>query len=191
MPYLVNPILMFRLLFIILALCTALPIFSQGAFLAPGLEISEIKGTVSLGAGAGGGVMLRRWLVGAYGIHTSRAGRVGDSGILHDLDLTFGGLWLGYSQPASDYLIVNVACKGAFGNARQTGVGETDRQTDRLWLLTPEAGVEVVLGNHVRLGLTAGYRIAGDVQLSAFAAQDLRTLVNSLTLKIGKFSRIR
>jgi len=180
-----------RLLFASFALFIGLNAFSQGAFLAPIVEINEIDGTVSLGAGVGGGIVLHRFLVGAYGMYTSKAGQVTEMGNLHDLSLSFGGLWLGYQQPANEILAVTVAIKGAFGNARQDGINDIERQNDRIWLLTPEAGVELWFGKSVRIGLCAGYRIAGDVQLSAFDNKDLRSLVNTLTIKIGNFGTLR
>jgi hypothetical protein len=180
-----------RLFLVTFVLFTSLTAFSQGAFLAPMGEISEIDGAISLGAGAGAGIVLNRWLVGAYGMYTSKAGGIGDTGNLHDLSLTFGGVWVDYRQPASDILGVTVGLKGAVGNARQEGITDAERQNDRLWLLTPEAGVEVWFGKNVRLGLTAGYRIAGDLQLSAFTNKNLQSLVNTLTIKIGNFGKLR
>lgn len=180
-----------RLFLVFFALFISLSAFSQGAFLAPMAEISEMDGTVSLGAGVGGGMVLRRFLVGAYGMTTSKAGKAGDTGNLHDLNLTFGGLWLGYQQPATDILAVTVGFKGAFGNARQEGITDIERQNDRIWLLTPEAGVEVWFGKNVRIAMSAGYRIAGDVQLPNFDRQDLQSLVNTLTIKVGNFGKSR
>ena len=76
-------------------------------------------------------------------------------------------------------------------NARQEGITDIERQNDRIWLLTPEAGVEVWFGKNVRIALSAGYRIAGDVQLSAFDRQALQSLVNTLTIKVGNFGKSR
>lgn len=180
-----------RLVLVSFVLFISMNAFSQGAFLAPMAEINEIDGFISLGAGAGGGVVLNRWLIGAYGIYTSKAGRAGDTGNLHDLSLTFGGLWTSYQQPATEILAVTVGFKGAFGNARQEGLTDAEKQNDRIWLLTPEAGVEVMFGKNVRIGLSAGYRIVGDLQLSAFENKDLQSLVNTLTIKVGNFGKLR
>lgn len=180
-----------RSILVLFALFMSLTSFAQGAFLSPIAEINEIDGYVSLGAGVGGGIVLNRFLVGAYGVYTSKAGRAGDTGNLHDLNLAFGGLWLGYQQPATDILSVTIGLKGALGNARQEGITDAERQNDRIWLLTPEAGVEVWFGKNVRLGLSAGYRIAGDLRLSAFDNKDLQSLVNTLTIKIGNFGKLR
>ncbi len=164
---------------------------AQGAFLAPMAEINEIDGVISLGAGAGGGIALKRWLVGAFGMYSSKTGQVGDQGYSNDLNLTFGGLWLGYAHPANEYLAVTLGFKGGVGNARQEGLTDAARQNDRFWLLTPEAGVEVALGRSVRLGLSAGYRVVGDVQLSEFTNKNLHTLVNTLSIKIGNLGRLK
>ncbi|MFN7115423.1 MAG: hypothetical protein ACK4TA_01410 [Saprospiraceae bacterium] len=180
-----------RITFVIFLLCFLLKVNGQGAFLSPMTEISEIDGTISLGAGAGAGIMMKRWLIGAYGMYTSKAGRAGDSGSLHDLNLTFGGIWLGYAQPANEYLAVTLGFKGAMGNARQEGITDAERQNDRFWLLTPEAGVDIALGRDVRIGLSTGYRIAGDVQLTAFTNKNLHTLVNTFSIKIGNLGRLR
>lgn len=180
-----------RLFLISLAIMTCLPAAAQGAFLAPMGDISEIDGVVSVGAGAGAGIIMHRWLVGAYGIYTSKAGHAGENGNTYDLNLTFGGVWLGYAQPASEYLAVTIAFKGAMGSARQKGITEADQQNDRFWLLTPEAGVEVALGKSVRLNLSAGYRIPGNIELSAFTNKNLQSLVNTLSIKIGNLGKVR
>lgn len=180
-----------RIVFAIFMLFTSLKINGQGAFLAPMAEISEIDGAISLGAGVGGGIALKRWLVGGYGMYTSKAGQVGDNGALHDLHMTFGGIWLGYAQPVSEYLAVTLSLKGAFGNARQEGITDAERGNDRFWLLTPEAGMEVALSRSVRLALSTGYRVVGDVQLSAFTNQNLHTLVNTFTIKVGNLGKLR
>lgn len=166
----------------VIALFFTVSAFAQGVFIAPMGELSEMNKLVHFGYGVGGGVQINRWVIGAYGMRIPKT--TGDD---RALTLTFGGGWLAYQQPANDALTVNVGVKGALGNVQQQFDGSTE--DDRIWLITPEAGVELALGRSVRLSYAAGYRITGDLQLSKLQNRDLYTLVNTLVIKIGKFKR--
>lgn len=166
----------------VIALFFTVSAAAQGVFIAPMVELSELNKLIHLGYGIGGGIQVNRWVVGAYGMQLPKT--TGDD---RELKLTFGGGWLAYQQPATDALTVNVGMKGALGNVQQQF--DTSTEDDRIWLITPEAGVELALGRNVRLSYAAGYRIAGDLQLSNLQNRDLYSLVNTLVIKIGRFEK--
>lgn len=166
----------------LLLLIFQVSIFAQSVFVAPMAEIGEANKLIRLGYGISGGIRINRWVVGAYGMRLAKVAT--DE---HELTLTSGGTWLAYQQPATDALTVNLGMKTAFGNVQQKLDASTEN--DRVWIFTPEAGVELALGKSLRLSYAAGYRIVGDLQLSGLQNRDFYSLVNTLALKIGRFKR--
>lgn len=163
----------------------------NGAFGAPIYEFT-IKDGIQGGVGGGGGLVFRNFFLGAYGVASLNG--IEDLLEIEDLnklDLSHGGLWLGYT-PAS-YSVIH-----PYGSVRAGwGVLDLDFDApslefddlDQVFVITPEAGLEINLTKWFRVAGTVGYRHITGVNDSTPGAvtDNLTGLIGGVTLRFGWF----
>ncbi len=188
-----------RILLFSLSLLTALSIQAQrhqtlfsdldvvGAFGAPILEISSINGESVSDVGGGGALILEDFFLGGYGIGNEFA-KVSVDGDLYDIRFRHRGFWLGYAPRA--YKVAHI-----YGSAR-IGWGKTDlRQekrtfySDRVFVMTPEIGVEFNVFDFFKLAVTGGYRWVNGVDSlpGQLTNESFSSPVGTLTFRFGGF----
>jgi hypothetical protein len=165
----------------------------HGGFGGPIIELTNINGKTGVMGGGGGGVIVNDFFFGGFG----QGGGFGEQmidGRLYPIDLGYGGLWMGYVKPTYKAFHFYSSLKIAGGEVNLTdpfnnGVTVYD---ETVFVVQPEAGIELNLISWFRIALTANYRI-----VSGIDSQSLWNLSNSdftaggmaLTLRFGKFYR--
>jgi len=168
---------------------------TQGVFVSPILEVSEMNANVTLGTGVAVGTNLDKWHVAAYGIRTTNTGQVNEIGEQYNLNLTTGGLWITYQHPVSEYFTVNAGARMGIGQVEREwnfmnelgGLDKADVQ-----MLTPQLGVELMLSDRLSLGYTSSFRWALSMDaMPDVSTRDLSAMTNAITLKFALFGSLR
>ncbi|MEQ8705975.1 MAG: hypothetical protein RIC19_18745 [Phaeodactylibacter sp.] len=167
---------------------------SFGAFGGPILEFSSVNGQLTADVGGGGALILDEFFIGGYGMGTdypevSFEANVDGEVIPVDADIDFGhgGLWFGYVKDIEQKVHLYSSLKVGWGRA-ELKHDELDLPSDRLFVLTPEIGIELNMTNFFRIGLTGGYRaVSGISRLPALENKDFSSPTVALTFRFGGF----
>ena len=157
-----------------------------GGFGGPYIEVGSINGQVGADVGGGGALMLDEFFIGGYGQGTSYP-----DAMINDIDrnikFSHGGLWFGYVKEQYKLLHLFSSLKLGWGRARLRAEDEPD-ESDRIFVLTPEIGIEVNLTDFFKLSLGGGYRfVSGVSKLSELDNGDFSSPVGILTFRFGGF----
>jgi hypothetical protein len=151
---------------------------TSGGFGGPVIRVTGVAGeTAALMGGRGGWIINHAFVLGAGGY-----GLVTDLDVAGDrVDFGYGGLVLEYvNRPMR---LVH------FTLATLIGGGGVNSQLldDGVFVIEPEAGVELNVTSFFRLHGSAGYRFVSDVDFTGLTDGDLSGAFGSLMLKFGKF----
>lgn len=166
----------------------------QGGFGGPTIELTWMNGQSGVMAGGGGGVILNNFFFGGFGQGSSYAEHVINNRE-YPINFGFGGLWLGYVVPSPKAIHFFSSVKIAGGGVSITEGREDHGNTlydEAVFVLQPEAGVEVNLFKWFRIALTGNYRIVSGIQaenLAGLSNSDFNSGGMTLTLRFGKFLR--
>lgn len=164
-----------------------------GGFGGPIIEFSSFDGEINADVGGGGGLIINNFFLGGYGLEV-KAPSIPVEEANYELDFSHGGFWLGYTY-RPDMLF------HLFGNAR-LGWGGVDIVddldaddpevifSDRVFVATPELGLELNVANFFRIAFTGGYRfttglsndLPGNLQ-----ASDFNSATGTITFRFGGF----
>ncbi len=161
-----------------------------GAFGSVIIETGSINGEIGADVGGGGALVMSPVFIGGYGmgtkypVHTITQGE--DAGE-YDIKFGHGGLWLGIA-PNSDKLIhFYGSTKIGWGKARLRQ-NKDNIFTDRVFVLTPELGLELNLTEWLKMSFTAGYRwVNGVTRLQELENDDFSSPIGILTFRMGGF----
>lgn len=161
-----------------------------GAFGGPILEIGSINGEIGADVGGGGALILNNLFIGGYGMGTEYPEysiKDGEAAGDYNIQFRHGGLWFGATSRTSKLTHFYSSLKIGWGKTRLRTDGET-AFSDRTFVLTPEAGVEVNITSFFKLGLTGGYRwVNGINQLPGLENNDFSSPVGTITFRFGGF----
>ncbi len=157
-----------------------------GGFGGPFIEVGSINGQVGADVGGGGALMLDAFFLGGYGQGTSYP-----DAVINDIDrnikFAHGGLWFGYVKDQYKMVHMFSSLKLGWGKVRLRSDGDPD-ENDRVFVLTPEIGVEVNLTDFFKLSLAGGYRVVSGVsKLQGLDNGDFSSPVGILTFRFGGF----
>lgn len=157
-----------------------------------GAAINEIgfNKDVHSAAGGGGGVIIENVFLGAYGMASADFKGLFDTGNLDQLDLGHGGLWLGYTFKPYQVLHLYSSARIGWGaiNIKTTGSPSAYRDLDKVFVMTPEIGLELNVFRWFRIAGTAGYRIVNGVnEESGFKNEDFGGGIASVAFRFGWF----
>ncbi len=168
----------------------------SGIWGGPLFEYLDPGSDIQVSRGGGGAVVLNDFFLGGYGMGSMDATkRIDAEGIKENIRFKHGGFWLGYTPMPHKVLHPYGSVRMGWGKARRSA---TDLQTnqvlgegnDELFVLTPEAGLEVNVFSFFRIAATASYRwVNGLDNLEHFNDKDLSGMGATLTLKFGAFGR--
>lgn len=144
--------------------------------------------------GGGGGIVIDNVFIGAYGMGSVDFEKLFQDDDIEQLDLGHGGFWLGVSWPT--YKLVHL-----YGSAR-IGWGAVNvdlkdpnleyRDVDKVFVMTPEIGVEINLTRWFRASGAVGYRyLSGANETRGYTDDDFRGALANLTLRFGWFGNRR
>lgn len=167
---------------------------SFGAFGGPILEFSSINGQLTADVGGGGALILDEFFIGGYGMGTDYPEMSFETtidgeltAIDADIDFSHGGLWFGYVKDIEQKIHLYSSLKVGWGqvNLEHDAV---DLPSDRLFVLTPEIGVELNMTNFFRVGLTGGYRVVSGIsRLPELENKDFSSPTVAITFRFGGF----
>ncbi|HFA49102.1 MAG TPA: hypothetical protein ENJ95_08800 [Bacteroidetes bacterium] len=189
-----------------LALFFATALFSQndetlfshvdriGAFGGPIIEYADLSGDVETSTGGGGALVLNDFFIGGYGHGTSELNKSFQAENLKErVKFKHGGFWLGYVPVQHKVIHPYTSLKMGWGKARfrksEIGNNETvDEFKDNIFVLTPEAGIELNVFSFFRISATANYRLVSGIdKLDNFSDSDFSGFGAVLTLRFGGF----
>ncbi len=161
-----------------------------GAFGGPIVEISQIGEDVGADVGGGGALILNNLFLGGYGMGTDYPDYEivgGENAGQYNIKFGHGGLWFGYVAKQSKLIHLYSSFKLGWGKARL----RQDKETifsDRVFVMTPELGVEINLTGFFKLSLTGGYRLVNGVsKLPGLNNDSFNSPVGILTFRFGGF----
>lgn len=165
----------------------------SGAFGAPIIEIGFNNG-MSTAVGGGGAIVFSDFFIGAYGLASGDFQGLLDNNDLDRLDIGHGGLWLGFTPRTYSLIHFYSSARIGWGaldiDLRDGGVRYSD--LDKVFVLTPEIGLEANVTKWLRLSGTIGYRWVRGVQDNGFVKnKDFTGSITSITLRIGWFGNRR
>ena len=169
-------------------------ISSFGAFGGPILEFSSINGQLVADVGGGAALILDEFFIGGYGMGTDYPEVIFETEIDGelteidaDIDFGHGGLWFGYVRDIERKMHLYSSLKVGWGRA-DLEHDIADLPSDRLFVLTPEIGIELNMTKFFRVGLTGGYRIVNGVsRLPGLDNQDFSSPTVGITFRFGGF----
>lgn len=163
----------------------------NGAFGAPIYEYT-IQDGIQGGVGGGGGLVFRNFFLGAYGVGAISGLTELLEGDTDRLNLAHGGLWLGITPSSYNLIHPYLSVRGGWGVLDiELGGDQAFTDLDQVFVLTPEAGIEINLTRWFRVAGTVGYRhIAGVNDESPMGITDnLQGLIGGITLRFGWFGQ--
>lgn len=163
-----------------------------GAFGGPITEYG-LGNDLNTSVGGGGALVINSFFIGGYGLASVDFNQLYENGDVDVLDIGHGGFWLGGTyQPHS---LVHM-----YGSAR-LGWGAINidlndnvpyRELDKIFVATPEIGVELNVTRWFRLAGTVGYRyVTGVNENRGFTGDDFSGAIAGVTLRFGWFGRRR
>lgn len=157
--------------------------------ISPMFKFTQLNDTFGFFAGGRlGWVINHQYVIGleGYWLVNDVPGPATDTGLRPDLAMKYGGLTLEYilyPQAAVHFSLSNLT---AFGSV----VYDYDvmRDDDTYWLVEPALNVYLNMTEYLRIGIGAGYRWVGDVDVEDIdEGQDLSGVVGTLSFNFGTY----
>ncbi|MEM1123563.1 MAG: hypothetical protein AAGJ18_24200 [Bacteroidota bacterium] len=187
-----------KLLILVVTLLVNISLFAQSetlfsnvsisGFGGPTFAVSQLNGESTIFAGGGGGAIIGNFFIGGYGEGGSLSNTT-IAGEFYDLDLGYGGLWLGYSIASRKAIHPFVSVKLGSGSVDLFSV-DNNRTTssDNIQVVIPEVGIEFNFTSWMRLVTHVGYREVGGLGNGNIIDKNAVTgVTGGLTLRFGFF----
>lgn len=161
----------------------------KGAFGGPIFEWG-LNNDLQSASGGGGALVIGHAFVGAYGMGSTDFSYLLETGDLGKIDLGHGGLWLGVGIPSYKLLHFYGSTRIGWGavNFDVDDPGLRYEDFDKVFVASPEVGVEMNITKWFRLAGSVGYRYVNGVSsIQPFNNDDLRGFTGGLTLRFGWF----
>lgn len=164
-----------------------------GGFGAPIVEMG-INNSLNTSVGGGGGIVINSFFLGGYGLASVDFEELFDNGDVKVLDIGHGGFWFGTTfQP---YRMLHLYASGRIGwgavNVDLNDNNQTYSDIDKIFVMTPEIGVELNLTRWFRVAGTAGYRwVNGTSDAREYTDEDFSGAVATIALRFGWFGSKR
>lgn len=174
---------------------------SISGFAALMLEVSSLEDDLVHSGGAGVAVLFdQTFFAGFYGLGTFKSMEQSIAEF-QQVDMAFGhgGLWLGYMNQSQRLFHLGLSLKVGGGGvylAERKGneyIFEEKNKIDddALFVLTPQAEMELNVAPWMKVNLGLGYRYVSDVDTSYLHENDFRSPVGHLGLSFGWFQNKR
>ena len=157
-------------------------------FGGPTFSLSQLNNQSTVFAGGGGGLIIGDFFIGGFG----EGGNLTNTIIneeSYDLDLGYGGLWLGYSFFNRKAIHPFMSLKLASGDLDFTASSNDQTvESTNIQVLIPEVGIEFNLTHWIRLVTHLGYReVAGLNNNNLLKKENLAAITGGITLRFGFF----
>ena len=160
-------------------------------------NISTINDELTSFSGGGGGIVLNDFFIGGYGMNSN----INNTPVIDntpigyenfDINLAYGGIWMGYSFLDKKVIHPFVSLKTGLGNVRVYELNDDNPFIrENVFVVTPEIGVEVNLTKWIKLVGSVNYRsLSGMDDTNFMTSSDFNGLGGGLTLRYGFFGGI-
>ena len=160
-----------------------------GGFGSPIFEWG-LGGKTNTSVGGGGGIVIENFFLGGYGLGSVDFDELFDNGEIQNMEIGHGGFWLGFT--INPYRVVHLYSSARIGwgalniDFRDGGVSYSD--LDKVFVMTPELGVELNLTRWFRVVGAVGYRwVNGVAATPEYESDEFNDAIASLTLRFGWF----
>lgn len=159
-----------------------------GGFGAPIVEIGFDK-NYNTSVGGGGGLLINSFFLGGYGMGSLDFEELlNEDGSIESIDLAHGGIWLGFSVPTHKLIHFYASTRIGWGAIDIRTRNSVFDDLDQVFVMTPEAGIELNVTRWFKLAGTVGYRYLDGVnQNSPFSNDDFKGTFAGITLRFGGF----
>jgi hypothetical protein len=158
-----------------------------GGHLELDMRFGDMMGTFAAFAGARGAIRLKQRVylgIAGEGLATDNAEVQGPvPGATRALRMGYGGFLIGYVVRTRALVDLTADVLVGAGGVRLKDPDEDDA----LFVFEPSVGIGLWLAPIARLGLGAGYRFVGDVELPGVKDADLRGFNGTVSLRFGWF----
>ena len=164
-----------------------------GAFGAPIMEVG-FNNELSTAVGGGAGIVINSVFIGAYGMGSLNFEQLLETGDVDQLDLGHGGLWVGFTISPHSLLHLYGSGRIGWGVVNVSLHDRTIRydDLDKIFVATPEIGLEMNLARWFRVAGTIGYRyIDGVSENRGYTSDDFNGAIFGLTVRLGWFGNRR
>ena len=157
-------------------------------FGAPIFSFYELNNAFVTSGGGGGGLIIRDFFIGAFGEGVTLNNTTLNN-YKYNLDISYAGLWFGYSVMREKEVHPFISLKMARGKSRINAISDNSTiQLDNIKVLQPEIGVEFNCTNWMRLVAYIGYRgVFGVNDSNYLKASSLSGVSSGFTLRFGYF----
>lgn len=168
---------------------------SIGGFGALTANLSTINDELTLLSGGGGGVVLNDFFIGGYGMSTnlnntsiSNSSPTGFEN--YDLNLSYGGLWMGYSFMDAKVVHPFAGLKMGLGNVQIYELNDNDAfLRENIFVVTPEVGIEINITRWIKLMGTVNYQALNGMDDTNFMnSSDFSGIGGGLSIRYGYFA---
>lgn len=164
-----------------------------GGFGGPIVEMG-LSNDLNTSVGGGGGIVINSFFLGGYGLGSVDFQRLFDQGDVEVLDIGHGGLWLGGTFKPFKLLHIYGSSRIGWGaiNVELDNSNVSYDDLDKIFVLTPEIGIELNITRWFRVAGTAGYRwVDGVNENRGYKNEDFSGSVATLTFRFGWFGSRR
>ncbi len=158
-----------------------------GAFGGPIVEYNFANEDVEVSVGGGGALIIDNFFIGGYGI-SSADYSIFDNNERVNIDLAHGGFWLGYTMQSHKLLHFYGSTKLGWGGVDLEFDDDDFNYGDAVFVVQPEAGVELNVFRFMKIAATAGYRWVNGIDDNLSLAPDRFDGFSALlTFRFGGF----
>lgn len=160
---------------------------SIGAFGGPIIEYHYSGNDVDVLAGGGGALIINDFWIGGYGVGSAPSS-VFDIPDVRSLEFAHGGLWLGGVYKKHNLLHFFSSAKLGWGAIGIEFDDDDFEFIDDVYVVQPEAGLEVNVFRWFRVAGTASYRFVDGISSnSGLSSDELNGFGFNLTFRFGFF----
>ena len=189
----VIAVIAFALLFVCQVSAQHETLFSRarvvGGFGAPIIEYG-LGNDLTTSVGGGGGIVIDNFFLGGYGLGSVDFDRLFEEGDIDNLEIGHGGFWLGYTF--NPYRVIHLYTNARIGwgvldvNFNDNNVRYSD--LDKIFVVTPELGIELNLTRWFRIAGSAGFRwVNGIDEDNGYKEDDFNGAVATVAFRFGWF----
>lgn len=163
-----------------------------GGFGAPITEYG-IGNDFNTSVGGGGGIVLNSFFIGGYGLASVDFNQLYEEGDVDVLDIGHGGIWLGGTYKPHKLLHIYGSARLGWGAMNiELNDNTPYRDLDKIFVATPEIGVEMNVTGWFRVAGTIGYRaVSGADESFGYKNEDFSGTIGAITLRFGWFGNRR
>lgn len=193
-----------RMILIFASIALMTPLFGQheslfgqarvvGAFAAPLVEIS-MNNQFGTSVGGGAALVINNVFIGGYGMGSTNFEQLLENGDIDQIDIGHGGFWLGFTL--SPHSLLHLYGSGRIGwgavNVRLDDPFLRYDDLDKIFVATPEIGLEMNIASWLRAYGSIGYRYVDGVSESrGYTNDDFSGTVIGIGVRIGWFGNRR